>query len=140
MNPLNQMPYLIGVGLALLAGVFARVVGLDRDRAFYPTVLIVIALLYGLFAVLGGSVSALVAEAGGIIFFVVLGVLGFRYSAWLTVVGLAGHGVYDLFHPHVVANPGVPAYWPQFCMAYDVTAAVFLAWLLWRPEPPRPLT
>lgn len=128
------MPYLIGVVLALLAALFARVVGLDRDRAFYPTVLIVIALLYGLFAVLGGSLSALVAESGGIVLFVVLGVLGFRYSGWLTVVGLAGHGVYDIFHPHLVTNPGVPAYWPQFCMAYDVAAAAVLAWLMLRAK------
>ena len=54
---------LIGVFLALAVGVFATSVGLDRDRAFYPTVTIVIALLYALFAVMGESADALVRES-----------------------------------------------------------------------------
>ncbi len=45
------MAILVGALLALAIGGFATVVGLDRDRAFYPTVTIVIALLYSLFAV-----------------------------------------------------------------------------------------
>jgi hypothetical protein len=33
-----------------------------------------------------------------------------------------------------VANPGVPLWWPSFCMAYDVTAAGILAWLLLKKD------
>ena len=40
------MPFVIGVLLALTVAIFARLVGFDRDRAFYPTVLIVIGSLY----------------------------------------------------------------------------------------------
>ena len=135
------MPYLVGIVLALGAALFARVTGFDRDRSFYPTVLVIIALLYGLFAVIGGSTSALVAEGGPMAVFVLLAVFGHRYSTWLVVVGLAGHGGFDFFHPHFITNPGVPPFWPQFCMAYDVTAAIFLGWLLLRagreaPEAP----
>ena len=57
------MGYGIGSVLALIVSVFARLVGLDRDRAFYPTVLIVIALIYVLFAVMGGSMHALMMES-----------------------------------------------------------------------------
>src|SRR5207249_12220850 len=49
------MPYVIGAGLALSVGMLATFVGLDRDRAFYPTLTIVIASYYVLFAVIGGS-------------------------------------------------------------------------------------
>jgi hypothetical protein len=38
--------------------------------------------------------------------------------------------VLDLFHGHVVVNPGVPEWWPAFCLAYDVVAAGVLAGLL----------
>ena len=124
------MAYLIGLGLALAIALFARVVGLDRDRAFYPTVMIVIALLYGLFAAIGGSSAALGAEGFGIVGFIALAVLGFRTNMWWVVAALAGHGVYDFFHPHIIANPGVPAWWPAFCSAYDIAAASVLAWLL----------
>lgn len=45
----------IGSLLSLVVSVFARSVGLDRDRAFYPTVLIVTASYYVLFAVMGND-------------------------------------------------------------------------------------
>jgi hypothetical protein len=41
----------------------ATAVGLDRDRAFYPTVTIVITSYYALFAVMGASAHALVLES-----------------------------------------------------------------------------
>ena len=40
------MEYLIGVILAFVVSLSATLVGLDRDRAFYPVVIMVIALLY----------------------------------------------------------------------------------------------
>ncbi len=126
------MGYLVGVVLALIAGVFGTLVGLDRSRAFYPTVMIVIALLYGLFAMLGGSMPALARESVGIIAFILVAVIGFKRNLWLVAAALFLHGVYDIFHPHLIANPGVPVWWPQFCSAYDVVAAAYLAGLLLR--------
>ena len=60
-------------------------------------------------------------------------VAGFKRSAWIVVAALAGHGVQDAVHGHIVANAGVPAWWPAWCLAYDVGAAAALAWLLTRP-------
>jgi hypothetical protein len=128
---------LIGVVLALATCVFASLVGLDRDRAFYPTVLCVVAHYYALFAVMGGSMRTLSLEAIAIVGFLLAAVAGFRWTLWLAVAGLAGHGLFDLVHGHVISNPGVPAWWPSFCMAYDVAAALCLAWLLARREPAR---
>jgi hypothetical protein len=124
------MPLLIGITLALAVGVFARWVGLDRDRAFYPTVMIVIACLYSLFAIIAESPAVLVAElavGGG---FIVLATVGFKRSLWFVVAALAAHGLFDLFHPHAFHNPGVPVWYPDFCFAYDIVAAVFLGWRL----------
>jgi len=58
----HTLPYLIGALLALSVGALATVVGLDRDRAFYPTVMVVIASYYVLFAVTDGATQALVLE------------------------------------------------------------------------------
>ena len=124
------MPYVVGIVLSLGAAVFARCVGFDRDRAFYPTVLIVVASYYGLFAVMGASVHALLGESMVMIGFVTAAVLGFKSSPWIVVAGLAGHGVFDALHGNVVDNPGVPLWWPAFCFAYDVGAAGCLAWFL----------
>jgi len=38
--------------------------------------------------------------------------------------------VFDLVHGRVISNPGVPAWWPAFCLTYDITAAAYLAWLI----------
>jgi hypothetical protein len=121
---------LIGVVLALAVGLFGTGVGLDRDRAFYPTVMIVIAFLYSLFAVMGAPPSTLLVECLVGVVFAATAVAGFRGSLWLVVVALAGHGVFDTFHGKVIANPGVPAFWPSFCAAYDVVAAAYLAVLI----------
>ena len=57
------MAYVIGIVLALAVSVYATAMRLDRDRAFYPTVLIVVAFYYVLFAVMGGSGRAMVIES-----------------------------------------------------------------------------
>lgn len=132
------MALLIGVSLALAVGIFASLVGFDRDRGFYSAVLAVVASFYALFAVLGGSTEALLLECVVIVAFLAAAALGFRVSPWILVAGLAAHGVFDLFHGHVIANPGVPAWWSMFCMGYDVTAAAYLAWVLVRRAKTQP--
>ena len=135
--------YAIGIILALLISSLARLGRFDRDRVFYPTLTVAISSYYILFAVLGGSTRALILESLVLAGFVAVAYLGFRFNLWLVVVALAGHGLQDMVHPHLVANPGVPAWWPPFCMAYDIVAAGFLAWLLQsgalrsRPASPR---
>ena len=95
------MPYVIGIVLSAGVAVFARFVGFDRDRAFYPTVMIVIASYYVLFAVMSGSVQTVVIESVVMTLFAAAAVAGFKSSAWIVVVALAGHGVFDAVHGHV---------------------------------------
>jgi hypothetical protein len=121
---------LIGVLLAIAVGIFGTVLRLDRDRAFYPVVMIVIASLYSLFAVMVGSTYTLVLESVFGAVFIAVAVSGFRWSLWAVVVALAAHGIFDLTHGTFIANAGVPVWWPQFCLTYDLTAAAYLAWLL----------
>jgi hypothetical protein len=124
----------IGAALALSIGLSATFLGLDRDRAFYPTVMIVIASYYALFAIMGGSVQVLAFESIAIVAFLVASIAGFRRSLWLVVAALAAHGMFDFVHGQLIANPGVPLWWPPFCLAYDVVAAAYLAWLLSRSK------
>jgi len=123
---------MVGALLAVMVGLFATAVGLDRDRAFYPTVTIVVASYYALFALMAASMRALMLESLVAAVFLALAAAGFRSSLWVVVVALAAHGIFDLAHGSVIANPGVPGWWPAFCLTYDVTAAAYLAWLLSR--------
>ena len=126
------MPYLIGIALSVAVAVFARWVGFDRDRAFYPVVMIVIALYYVLFAAMTGSVQTVLLESVGMTLFAIPAVIGFKSSTWIVVAALAGHGVFDGVHGHILENSGVPVWWPAFCLAYDLGAAAILAWLIKR--------
>jgi len=126
------MSYLIGIILALAVCISALLIGLGRDRAFYPPLWIVIASYYVLFGVMRGSQRALVGEAVVMCVFAAIAVLGFTKSLWLVVAGLAAHGVFDALHGSFHLTSSMPPWWPAFCLTVDVTAAVFLALLLQR--------
>lgn len=125
------MEYVIGVLLGCVVAGGAKLVGFDRDRAFYPSVLIVVASYYALFAVMGASRGILIVEMIPASAFILISVLGFKRSPWNIVGGLVGHGVFDLARQGHIDNPGMPAWWPGFCMSIDVFLGVWLAVLLW---------
>ena len=131
MTNATAIPYAIGIIIGVLTSLFLRTAGFDRDRAVYPTIVIVVALYYVLFAAVGGG-AAMSGELAGLVIFTAGAVLGFRVNLWWAVAALAGHGVFDFFHSRLIANPGVPEWWPAFCLAADVGLAAFLAWLLLR--------
>ena len=72
------MPFVVGVVLSVVVALFARTVGLDRDRAFYPTVVIVVALYYVLFAAMSGSVQTVFLESVVMTVFAIAAVVGFN--------------------------------------------------------------
>jgi hypothetical protein len=121
------MEYLIGLILSLAVVGFAAAIGLDRERAFYPTLLIVIASYYVLFAAMGGSRHTLTIEMAVAGSFLLVAVLGCRGNFWLVVAALIGHGVFDFVHHFLIDNPGVPDWWPGFCLAFDALLGGFLA-------------
>jgi hypothetical protein len=130
MLEIRAMEYFIGIALAIAVCGFATLVGLDRERAFFPTVAIVVASYYALFAVMGGAVDTLVPEIIGVAAFVLLAVLGYRVNLWYVAAALAAHGIFDAFHGGLITNPGVPAWWPGFCMTFDVVVAAWLVAVL----------
>jgi hypothetical protein len=126
----SSMDYAIRIALAVSLSGWAALVGFDRDRVFYPTVLVAIASYYVLFAVMSGSVQAMLIESLVMSAFASLAVLGFKGRLWIVAATLAGHGVFDAVHGSIVTNPGVPEGWPAFCLAFDVTAASAMIWSL----------
>ncbi|MEP7316527.1 MAG: hypothetical protein ABI667_07505 [Sphingomicrobium sp.] len=124
------MAALIGLGVALAVVAFARIVGFDRERVFYPTVLIVVAHYYLLFAAVGGKAGELGLQFLLFGLFSTIAVIGFRISRWFVVAGLALHGLFDFAYQFAGADGGVPDSWPSFCLTFDLAAAAALAILL----------
>jgi len=123
----------------VLAGLLAALAILGLGKAtrqadaisFYSTVLIIIALVYVLFAVMAGRTSTIVVESGIAAVFVGLAVGGARWdrvqaAGVLIAVGLMAHGAYDLAHDALIANAVVPGWWPTFCGIVDVTLGAWL--------------
>jgi hypothetical protein len=123
------MEYIIGVVLGLAIGLLTSIVGMDRDRALYPAILIVIASYYDLFAIMGGG-AALVSELVISAAFLVAAIVGFKTNLWVVAIAVIGHVVQDLFHSRLIANSGVPVWWPMFCASIDVAIGFYLAWRL----------
>lgn len=126
------MEYVIGVVLALVVTSGSTLVGFDRERVFYPVMMLVVASYYILFAAIGAPLNILVIETLLALAFMLLATVSFRTSLWIAVAALALHGGFDLVHDLLIDNQGVPPTWPGFCMAFDVVAAGYLAVLLRR--------
>jgi hypothetical protein len=124
------MEYIVGITLALFFCAAAAGLGMDRERVFYPAVVMAVASYYLAFAVVDGRNGVMLSEVAIAAVFIAGAVAGFKYNPWIAVVALAGHGVMDGFHHLLVHNTGVPQVWPGFCMTFDVTAAAFVAWVM----------
>lgn len=114
------MEYLIGLFLSLAAAGFVVVIGFDRERAFYPTVAIVIASYYVLFAAMAASGRTLVIEITVASAFLLLATIGYKTQLWLVAIAIVGHGAFDMVHHLLIQNPGVPQWWPGFCAVFDL--------------------
>src|SRR4029077_11222782 len=121
------MEYLIGLILAAATVCLATEVGIARERFFFPTVLIVIGSYYVLFAAMAASRRTLVVESVVAGIFLLFAVIGFKRNLWFVVVALIGHGMFDFVHHFFIDNPGVPHWWPGFCLAFDALLGAFLA-------------
>src|SRR4051812_49252143 len=97
-------PLAVFVGMALAGAVWAgaSLVGFNRDRSFYPLVVIVTASYYILFALLGGSAPALWSEIGVTLVFMTAAVAGYRTSNWVAVAALLGHALFDVVHDGMI--------------------------------------
>jgi hypothetical protein len=107
------IPVVIGLLLAVGIAALARFTRFDEDRSFYSTILVIIASYYVLFAVLGGSRHALGWELVIAVVFSTVAIIGA-----LVLPALVGIGI--------IANSGLPTWWPSFCGSVDVLLGLWV--------------
>jgi hypothetical protein len=92
----------------------------------YSLGLALIASVYIGFAVADGRPVVIALESSVAAVFVVVAAAAVTGSPWLLVLGLAGHGLKDLWQHRrqFVANT---RWWPPFCLAVDWAAAAIIA-------------
>jgi hypothetical protein len=92
----------------------------------YALGLAVIAAIYVGFAVADGRIIVLAVETGVAAGFIIIAAAAITGTPWLLVVGLAGHGLKDLWQHRTqfVANT---RWWPPFCLVIDFVVAAIIA-------------
>ncbi len=96
-----------------------------EPRTVYALGLVLIAAVYIGFSVADGRWKVIATESSVAGIFVVVAAVSVTGSAWLLVLGLAGHGLKDLWQhrTHFVRNT---RWWPPFCATVDWVAAGIL--------------
>jgi hypothetical protein len=98
---------------------------LDASTVYALSIALIAAVYIG-FAVADGRPKVIAVESSVTFAFVVVAAAAVTGSPWLLVIGLAGHGLKDLWQhrTHFVANT---RWWPPFCMVVDwVVAAIIV--------------
>ena len=96
-----------------------------EPKTVYALGLTLIAAVYIGFSVADGRGHVIAIESSVAGLFVVVAAMSVSGSAWLLVLGLAGHGLKDLWQhrTHFVRNT---RWWPPFCATVDWVAAGIL--------------
>ena len=122
---------LVGAAVGVLTIVFARIV---RGQSWvYSIGLLTLPSLYASFALQAGEQAVGAKEmiygipyvVGGLVFAFV----SVRQSALIVGALWILHGLYDLIHGQLIANPGVPVWYPVFCFTVDVVVGAYVLWL-----------
>lgn len=117
----------LGFALSLTVIIFAKFSGFDRDKSFYPTILIVIAAYYVLFAIISGH--SVLRELLIALVFLVIAVFGAYKSLAIVGAGIAAHGGYDIFHVFYLSNNVAPIWWASFCATVDFVLGFWVIYL-----------
>ncbi len=107
-----------GIGVAAAVAGGARALKIDPERGFYPTILVVIASYFVLFAVMANEAVVIELMIAGV--FVAIAPFGATTHRRLAGAGIVLHWLFDLLHPWLIGNSGVPQWWPTFCASVDV--------------------
>ena len=112
--------FLLGLGVTAAIITFAEIFR-KIDLSFFASLnLAVIPFIY-----IGFSIDphALMLTIPHSLFFVMFAYLGYKNNYLLTVIGLALHGLWDVFFPHV--STVAPQGYDVFCLTIDVLLAMY---------------
>jgi hypothetical protein len=121
-----RVPLLWGVVVGALQAASPLALWWLDAATVYALGLALIASVYIGFAVADGRRTVIAVECAVATVFVVLAAAGVTASAWILVLGLAGHGVKDAWQQRSQFVSGT-RWWPPFCAAVDVVVASLIA-------------
>ncbi len=110
----------------MIAAAILVFVAHKKDISFWRLALIIAALIYVGFALVGKQWDWLPIEFGGVLLYSFLVFLSFRFSILFLSLGWSLHVVWDL-GLHFGGHPGyVPEWYPGACLGFDLMIAGYL--------------
>lgn len=119
----------VGLVLGALLILLARSLGPARELTIFAIGLLLAALIYAGFGIVGGARLPWVAlEISGVPIFGLLAWLGLKRSAGWLSFGWAAHAAWDGgLHMGSATFEFVPRWYPVFCLSLDLLVAAYLA-------------
>jgi hypothetical protein len=117
--------FLIGFGVTVAIIAFAEIFRKIDLKFFASMNLAVIPFIYIGFSIDPHVLMLTIPHA---LFFVLFAYLGYKNNYIFTVIGLALHGLWDVFFPHV--RTVAPLGYDVFCLTIDVLLALYFYWKL----------
>jgi hypothetical protein len=120
-----QGPVLAGLAIGAVQAASPLLVQWIEPATLHAMYISLIAAVYIGFAVADGRPTVLAVEVAVASLFVLIAALAVTATAWLLVLGYAGHGLKDYWQHRrqYVANT---RWWPPFCAAVDWLVALVL--------------
>ncbi|WP_455365776.1 hypothetical protein [Kaarinaea lacus] len=134
--PIVKVMLQIFAGVLLAAVVLYSIKGYEQKIRLVITAvaLVVAVLVYVLVAAWSGNPLFVAIEIVGLLLFLLLIGLGFRYSFWFIVMGWLLHVLWDLGWQPAQTAPYVPHWYAWMCVGFDVVMAVYMSVLLVRHQ------
>ena len=128
----------IGIVTGLVIIAVMRRIGMHRDRAVGPILLVAIAAFYPVFAMDRGTAGEIAVHVSVFVLFLAIAAVSYRTSLVIAGAALIAHGLFDI----AVAGAGEgpePDWWAPFCLGVDGVIGLWLIfarpWLDDRPKP-----
>lgn len=121
------MAFFIGALLSVIVLFQTKIMGLEDNKGFFTSLLVVIPTYYILFAYV--STGLILEEIIVSLLFIIIATIGALYSFFIIGIGLVLHGVFDLVHDSFINNPGVPNWWTLFCAGADFVLGLWILYI-----------
>src|SRR4051812_20022224 len=125
-RPALRAPMLWGIVVGLLQAATPLVFWWLDSATIYALGLVGIAFVYIGFAVADGRPKVIAVESSVTFAFVLVAAVAVTGTPWLLVIGLAAHGLKDLWQ-HRTHFVSTTRWWPPFCMVVDWVVAAIIA-------------
>ena len=124
---------LAGILFAILVILFGNAQNLSC-RFYYGISLIILPVIYMTFGIFADGTGVIGQELLYGLPFIVMGIVcaitDFKYAGYIVAVFWFSHAAYDMIHPQLFTNSGVPSWYPVVCAAIDFSIGLWISYLM----------